>query len=318
MNAFCTLFDSNYLSRGLVMYRSLLATGSDFYLYVYTFDDLCADMLRRMNLPRMTVVTLAEFEDERLLAVKPGRSKVEYCWTCTSHVIGHALKTFTLAEVTYLDADLCFYSDPVALLDEFHASGASVLLTEHRYTFIYDQSKKSGIYCIQFITFRNDENGLSALGWWQERCLEWCFAFLEDGKFGDQKYLDGWPERFPGVHVLSHLGGGVAPWNIQRYTLENDGQGLMINGVPLVFYHFHGYKFYRDGTHNLGDYWLRSSVIDLLYRPYVRAIQSAQGELCALCDEFNHGYSSWDTSFPASYDRLKRKLKGEYNVFKNL
>jgi len=318
MNNFCTLFDSSYLSRGLVMYRSLMSTDADFHLYVYAFDDLCADILLRMELTRMTVVTLAEFEDERLLAVKPERSRVEYCWTCTSHVIGHAMKSFGLVEITYLDADMFFYSDPATLLDEFHDSGASVLLTEHRYTFIYDQSKKSGVYCIQFITFRNDENGLSALHWWQERCLEWCFAFLEEGKFGDQKYLDGWPERFPGVHVLSHVGGGVAPWNIQKYSLRNDGKRLTINGVPLIFYHFHGYKFYQDGTQNLGDYWLRSSVIDLLYRPYVHAVQSAQRELCAFSKEFNHGCALWETSFAASFSRFKRKLKGEYNVYRNL
>ena len=318
MNNFCTLFDSNYLSRGLAMYRSLLSTGTDFHLYVYAFDDLCAGILVRMNLPLMTVVTLTEFEDDRLLAVKPSRSMVEYCWTCTSHVIGHAMKVFGLMEITYLDADLYFYSDPAALLDEFHDSGASVLLTEHKYTFIYDQSKKSGIYCIQFITFRNDIRGLSALCWWQDRCLEWCYAIKEDGKFGDQKYLDDWPERFPGVHVLTHIGGGVAPWNIQKYSLLKDGIRVMIKGVPLVFYHFHGYKFYKDGTQNLGDYWLKTSVIDFLYRPYVHAIQSAQCEICEFYPGFNHGNSLWDTSFSASFERFKRKLKGEYNVYRHL
>lgn len=318
MNNFCTLFDSNYLSRGLVMYRSLLSTGTDFHLYVYAFDDLCADILVSMNLPRITVVSLTEFEDERLLAIKPSRSRVEYCWTCTSHAIGHAMKTFGLMEITYLDADLYFYSDPAALLDEFHDSGSSVLLTEHRYTFIYDQSKKSGIYCVQFITFRNDIRGLSALCWWQDRCLEWCYAIKENGKFGDQKYLDDWLERFTGIHVLTHIGGGVAPWNIQKYSLHKEGIRLLINGVPLVFYHFHGYKFYKDGTQNLGDYWLKTSVIDLLYRPYVHAVQSAQREISELFHNFNHGNSLWDTSFSAVFGRFKRKLKGEYNVYNEL
>jgi len=318
MNSFCTLFDSNYLSRGLVMYRSLVATGADFHLYIYAFDDLCLDILRDMGLPQITVVSMAEFENEQLLSVKSTRTPVEYCWTCTSHIIGHALSTYHLDEITYLDADMFFYASPALLLDEFHRSGASVLLTEHRYSFVYNQSKKSGIYCIQFITFRNDERGLSALTWWQDRCLEWCFAYVEDGKFGDQKYLDDWQTRFIGVHVLEHVGGGVAPWNIQRYSLQKEGEQHRVGGQQLIFYHFHGYKFYGDGTLNLGDYWLRSSVIDMLYRPYSRLVIATQRELETRYPAFNHGYSKKDISWYAGYSRFKRRLKGEYNVYKEL
>jgi hypothetical protein len=155
-------------------------------------------------------VSLASFESSELLRVKPGRTKGEYCWTCTSHAIRYVLDTFSLPEVTYLDADLFFYAPPSILLDELDRSGASVLITPHRYTRRYDISRRSGIYCVQFTTFRADERGLRALDWWCERCLEWCHARVENGKFGDQKYLDDWPTRFPGVHVLEHLG-GVAP-----------------------------------------------------------------------------------------------------------
>ena len=37
---FVTLFNSNYLSRGITMYNSLLATNSDFHLYIVAFDDV--------------------------------------------------------------------------------------------------------------------------------------------------------------------------------------------------------------------------------------------------------------------------------------
>lgn len=318
MNNFCTLFDSHYLSRGLVMYRSLVATGANFHLYVYAFDDLCCDILLSMKLPCMTVITLAEFEDDRLLAVKPTRSRGEYCWTCASHVIAHALRVFCLPEITYLDADLCFYQDPVVLLNEFKDSGASVLITSHRYTSSYDLSTQKGLYNVQFITFCSDSRGLLVLNWWQERCLEWCYDRNENGLFGDQKYLDGWPERFPGVHVLKHLGGGVAPWNVQQYTVRHDGLRILVNDIPLVFYHFHDYKFYDDGSLSLGNYRLNSSVVDFLYRPYASAMQEVQSEIRKFCRISDLGCSVSESSIRIFLGRLLRKIKGEYNVYRSL
>lgn len=300
------------------MYRSLERTGADFHLYVYAFDDLCQDILLRMKLSHMTVITLAEFENERLLAVKPTRSRGEYCWTCASHVIAHALKTFNLSDVTYLDADLCFYQDPANLLAEFRNSGSSVLLSPHRYTRRYDLSAQKGLYCVQFMTFSSDQRGLSALSWWQERCLEWCYDRNENGLFGDQKYLDGWPERFSGVHVLEHLGGGVAPWNVQQYSLRHDGNRLLIDGVPIVFYHFHGYKFYKNGFKNLGNYRLNAAVVELLYRPYESALLESQAEISRYYQGSGLGFSERESSLRLYLGGLIRMVKGEYNVYRNL
>jgi hypothetical protein len=244
---FCTLFDSNYLTRGLAMYESLKKNCGNFHLYIFPFDDEAYNVLEALKLDNVSLISLKDFEDEELLIVKPLRSKGEYCWTSTSSTILYCIQKFNLDHCTYLDSDLYFFNSPEILLEE--VKDKSVLITDHRYSPEYNRSYDCGKYCVQFIFFRNDENGMEALKWWRNACLDWCYNKLEDGKFGDQKYLDDWLTRFKKVIELRHLGGGVAPWNIQQYDLENENEILYISlansdeKVPLIFYHFHELKF---------------------------------------------------------------------------
>jgi hypothetical protein len=283
---FCTLFDSNFLARGLAMYNSLVATHDNFILYIVCFDTLALKLLKKLQLPNLIPISLAEFETEELLAVKSTRSSGEYCWTCTSHVIRYILERFRLSELTYLDADLYFFNKPSILLDEFHKSNGSVLITEHRYTPEYDQTITSGIYCVQFMTFKADEQGLKVLQWWQDRCMEWCYARVEDGKFGDQKYLDHWPEMFEGIHVLQYLGGGVAPWNVQQYTID---EGPKVNRVPVVFYHFHGLQWFNNNRFIFSSYTLSPDINKYIYEPYVHCLKSQLSRVKKIDRSFNKG-----------------------------
>ena len=274
MHNFCTLFDSYYLSRGVATYESLRRHCPEFHLYIFAFDDLSKDYLLKQNFPSVTVISLAEFENPQLLKVKPGRNKAEYCWTCTPQVIKFAMDTYSLPSCTYLDADIYFFADPGQLIDE--VGERSVLITEHRYTPEYDQSATSGIYCVQFMTFRGTEEGMRVLNWWLEACLEWCFARYEDGRFGDQKYLDDWPRRFAGMHELRHLGGGVAPWNVQQYDFTSaDRSGILATerssakDFGVVFYHFQNFKFVGSTHVELGYYKLSNAAKKLIYKPYL-------------------------------------------------
>jgi hypothetical protein len=275
---FCTLFDSNYISRGLALFESLKKNSPDFHLYIVAFDQECYQYLEKLREAELTVISLSDFEDEKLNQVKSGRTAAEYCWTCTPSIILFCIEKFQLPSCTYVDADLIFYDNPQILFNEM--VNDSILITEHRYTRDYDVSATHGIYCVQFMYFKNDENGMKALRWWRDRCLEWCYAYLEDGKFGDQKYLDDWTERFPSVHVLQHPGGGLAPWNIQQYSLEQtDGKIFILdkknrNRHPLVFFHFHGLKFYSDEKVACCGalYELDGEVKEILYLPYIRCL----------------------------------------------
>lgn len=314
---FCTLFDSNYLSRGLVMYDSLVKHCDDFHLYVFAFNDLALETLKALSLSNMTVISLQEFEDPELLAVKPSRSRAEYCWTCTSSTIHYVLENFKVENCTYLDADMVFYANPRALINEMEASGKSVLITAHRYTRRYDQSLLRGKYCVQFMYFKNNEQGREVLDWWRQRCLEWCYARVEDGKFGDQKYLDDWTTRFPSVHELQHLGGGIAPWNCQQFDflIEEDSILVKRDGKQdkAVFFHFHGVKIYpkMKAIYAPRSYQLSTKVIALFYHPYIDALLEKGKEL----DKLFPGKDFHGTGDDKTY-RKEKFLIGHYSWLK--
>jgi hypothetical protein len=283
---FCTLFDSAYLSRGLAMYESLARHCREFTLYVFPFDDAALGCLRALALPNMVVVPLQEFEDPELLRVKPTRPRVEYCWTCAGSTVLYVLERFGHAACTYVDADIYFHSVPDPLLAEL--GSGDILITEHRYSPQHDFGKDVGIYCVQFVTFRNTGRALKALNWWRAACIESCERNITAGRFGDQKYLDDWPQRFEGVHVLQHLGGGVAPWNLQQYAFDPQPPHAATEiatgrRFEPVFFHFHGLELRTGGRVRLSgaSYAIGTDAFEVFYRPYLRHLDDIGRRLAA-------------------------------------
>ena len=321
MYNYCTLFNSNYLTRGLAMYESLKTHSPEFHLYIFAFDDRCYNLLKQLNLSDTTIISLLEFEDNALLNIKNTRSVGEYCWTCTSSTIKYAIETYHLDHCTYLDADLYFFADPSILIEELGEK--SVLITEHRYTPEYDQSATSGKYCVQFMTFKNDSNGMKTLNWWRNACIDWCYARFEDGKFGDQKYLDNWTNEFDGIHELKNLGGGVAPWNIQQYYIFNNADNIL--GIELatqthfdvVFYHFHHFKFLENNKIELASFYkLTKQAIDLIYRPYIIHLFNIKIAISQFDSNYDyHGTEKRLINLKTLLTNLKQRLTGRYNIF---
>lgn len=284
---FCTLFDSNYLSRGLVLYDSLVKHCPDFHLYVFAFDQKCYSYLTSVNLPNLSAISLEEYEDEDLLKVKKDRTIAEYCWTNTPSTAWYILNHFEVDHCTYLDADMVFYSNPQPLLLEMGSK--SVLITEHRYTHPEGLEEQAGRFNVQFITFKNDKFGREVCLWWRNACLDWCYDRFEEGKFGDQKYLDDWPTRFQGIHVMQHEGGGLATWNIQQYQISKDKNNKLRvissktgKAYDAIFFHFHALKFYEEGIVYFTPDYLPKLALSEFYFPYVQLLLNKRKELLAI------------------------------------
>jgi hypothetical protein len=293
---FCTLFNVNYMAKGLAMYNSLVERCSDFHLYIFAFDDAAYRVLTEKQLAHATIIPLADFENDELLSVKPTRSVAEYCWTSTPLTIKYCLDNYQLDHCTYLDADLYFYNDPRILVDEMGDN--SVLITPHNYHPKYDVSATAGIYCVQFLTIKNTTEGLKVLNWWAQACINWCYACYEDGKMGDQKYLDSWPYMFNGVHICRNVGAGLAPWNLLNYQYSGADDTIKVDSQPLIFYHFHDLKYLSNGSWYLGGYDVPDFVSNFIYRPYIKT-------LLAINEQIQTKNSGLDTLYTIDIKSIK-------------
>lgn len=291
MHHFCTLFDSNYLIKGVAMLRSLRRHCPTAHVHVLCMDERTRDILQRLAMPHVTCLSLAEVEDDALLAVKPTRSVAEYCWTLSPCLPWYVLQRNPgIDGITYIDADLYFYSSLQPLFEEI--GGASIVIIEHRFPESLKHLEVRGRYCVEWVGFRRDEQGMACLGRWREQCIEWCFYRLEDDRMGDQKYLDRWPADFRSVHVLQHPGGGVAPWNFSQYVFHRDGNGEhTVDGAPLIFYHFHQFQMLSNGRFNRisGAYTGMGREPEAVYVEYELALRKILAEVRAIEPGFSAG-----------------------------
>jgi hypothetical protein len=274
---FCTLFDKNYLPLGMALHQSLLTHAQPFHLWILCMDEQVGQQLNQLNLSYVTLIPLREVETPELLSVKAERSRGEYCWTLTPFTFQAVFNRDTsIQQVTYLDADLFLFDDPRLLIKEL-TDDKHVLITDHAYAPEYDKSKDSGRFCVQFLTFKRTLPAAKIMNWWQERCLEWCFNRSEDNKFGDQKYLDCWPELFAKeVHIVHQTDKTLAPWNVSFFEKKLNGK------IKPVFYHFHGLRIVNSRYMQLYLKYRIGKQGSKLYETYTDAIRKSIHEIHAL------------------------------------
>lgn len=239
MRTYVTVFDHNFILQGLALYDSLIQHAGDFRLFVVAVDELCADWLGRLNLPGLLVLTVDECASQELLQARKNRTHKEFCWTLASHSYDFVRQAHpSVGQITYLDTDTFFFSNPEPVFDEFALSGKDILLTEHAYSEEHTwMEQKSGRFCVQFMPVNCTVEGLKIISQWQKQCRASCPGEAKDGIFGDQAYLESWPDKYAGtVHICSQPGWFLAPWNAGRFL---NGKS---NPLP-VLYHFQSFRF---------------------------------------------------------------------------
>jgi len=291
---FCTLFDSNYLLKGVAMLQSLKKNCASAVCYVLCMDGKTEEVLESINLSFVVCVPLANIEDDELLHAKGNRSVKEYCWTLSSCFTWYVLQKYKKINfITYLDADLLFYSPVDPVFTEI--GDASIAIIEHRFTKHLQHLEVNGRFCVEWVSFRRDNEGMACLSKWKEQCVDWCYHKLEDNRMGDQKYLDEWPSLYPNCHIIQHVGAGVAPWNYAQYDFSLDQEeNILVDARRLIFYHFHQFQLLANGDF----YRLAKSYTDeciepvLIYEAYEVALREVFGKVRKIDPGFSEGLKS--------------------------
>ncbi len=263
---FVTYFDSLFLPQALCLIESLNKfIKLDFQLWIICCDDKSFHILNKLKFKNIILLKLWELENNDLKLLKKERNLREYYWTITPYTflwVYH--KNKNIKRITYIDADLYFLKDPKNIIKEFIKSEKDFFVTKHSYRPEIDQSDTSGIYCVQFLS-ASFPDALPIINHWRKSCTDWCYERFQDGKYGDQKYIEDLIDIFPEkIHILQNESFAQAPWNIGKFCWSD-----------AVFYHFQGLRINKKYIVDFGYFQIPRNIFSNIYLPYLKKLDDA-------------------------------------------
>jgi hypothetical protein len=261
------------------MYSSMKEHAGIFRVFVFCMDDESHSRMTELNLDSVVVIkyTGLEAHDRELYNIKSTRSLVEYYFTCTPAICAYIFDCFPEIDLlTYLDADLYFFSSPEIIFEEI--GDKSIAIVEHRFSKYGRQFIKLGVFNVAWISFRRDEQGMACLSEYRKDCLDWCYDYLDGDRYADQKYLDKWPLKYSNLKIIQNKGVNLACWNIGNYRIEKRNNVIYAGNDVLIFYHFAGFKQLSPGyyTTSISSYYVRLNKITKMdiYSVYIRKLMA--------------------------------------------
>ncbi|HVZ97555.1 MAG TPA: hypothetical protein VG847_11810 [Chitinophagaceae bacterium] len=152
-----------------------------------------------------------------------------------------------IENVVYFDPDIMVFQ-PLTKLEN-NLKEFDIILTPHFTTPINDDRlptelhvMQTGVFNLGFIALRRSKNVFNMLAWWQDRLKEKCLIDLSRGLFVDQLWANLIPAYFDKVLIEKYPGYNMSHWNLHERTLSKENGNWLVNGVPLIFYHFSHYS----------------------------------------------------------------------------
>jgi hypothetical protein len=287
-----TTFDKNHLGRAVAFRHSLYQHAPDSHVWFLLLDDLAFDMAQKLHLRDTTLLRTEDIDDPELLSIRNSRTIPEFASTVKPAFLRYMMKSGKVSSqdlLGFMDVDFLFYQPAAPLFQKMFESG-SIIITPHKFPSHSEHEKfTKGVYNAGMVFFRNTSSAMQCLEEWRKQCIKWCYIRYEDGKIGDQGYLNDWPKKYGGVYELTDKGVNLGTWNIQNYRVTKNVKGeFMIDDEPLICYHFHGLKLFFDKKKRLKAYPITIYHTGI-YKPCIHALREAYAQLRFLDSTWRYG-----------------------------
>jgi len=273
MRHYLTLFDRNYMTKGICLYQSLLRHSTeDFRLWVLPLDTDTQRYLHHQiynqRFAKMDVIRLDKLP-QPVEIQKRERPWNYFCFGLAPEFLAYMIHLEK--QITYLDADTYFFQDPKLVFDEM--GDKEVGIVDHNFpAHDYDRLIGNGRFNVSLVSFKPSHLARQVLKAWRDGIRKKC----DIDTCGDQKYLDQFPALLgDNLHIFDGVRIGAGPWNVYTYKTE---KGPKVQNNDLIYYHFHELKVSPDGIRYTG-YPLTQENKDFIYAPYLECYKRVQDHI---------------------------------------
>ena len=238
---------ANYIPKARVLARSVKKHHPEMMFHLFLSDAIPLGFDLKHE-PFDTLWTPVEFGIANPEQWIFGHSLVEVSTGIKGAALRKILDLPDCSEVFYFDPDIVVLNRLDPILARYES--ASILLTPHltepeaAMEAILDNeicALQHGIFNLGFLGVRNSAEGRRFADWWANRLVHFCLDDIPHGLFTDQRWIDLVPAFFDDYAVLRDPGYNVCTWNLTHRQVEGSLEGgLIVNGRPLIFYHFSG------------------------------------------------------------------------------
>jgi lipopolysaccharide biosynthesis glycosyltransferase len=260
MKAAFTIITPNYISYANALGDSLVKHNPEYKFFVCLIGSK-SDLIIASESPNFEFIELSRLEpSDAIQAMAEKYTAFELSCALKPFVADYLFERHPIERLKYFDSDIMIFN---RFDEELERDTASVFLTPHSFspvspteTDVTNDSTllKSGVFNAGFFEVSNTPETRRFLTWWKDRLQKYCFFYKEPHRhiFVDQSWLNLVPVFFKDVRTIYHPGYNCSYFNLHERNISKVlGRYLINEKIPLVFFHFTGYRYYKNDEASL-------------------------------------------------------------------